>query len=124
MIRFSDSGYPTFQEAPNPHRQPVYPEIQASGRSGRGDGKTLTSFFRVRDQKAAAPIMAIDMGFDSPKGSSVTCFLFFFLGFLAFLVGVSVVDFSVPSLFCFMSEIPAGPSPPNRHSVSELGAGG
>src|SRR5271170_5947145 len=37
--------------------------------------------------------MAMDTGFDSSRGSSVTCFLpflFLFLGFLAFLVGVDV----------------------------------
>jgi len=34
--------------------------------------------------------MIIDTGFDLSKGSFVTCFLLFFLSFLAFLVGVDV----------------------------------
>jgi hypothetical protein len=55
--------------------------------------KVLTSFFRVRDRYTAAPIIAIDIGFNSSKDSFIirpVPFFLFFFGFLTFLVGVSV----------------------------------
>jgi hypothetical protein len=57
------------------------------------DKKILTSLFRVKNRYAVAPIITINISFNSFKDFFIIrllLFFLFFLGFLAFLIDVSV----------------------------------